>query len=67
MKNIPIKSSYERYYTEASNEWQTPTKRLGNRALKKHRSGGSACRFYDGNDRKADGSISTQASLLRPW
>ena len=24
-------------------------------------------RFYDGDDRKVDGSTPTQASLLRPW
>ena len=28
---------------------------------------GSECRFYDGHDRKVDGSTFTQASLLRPW
>ena len=28
---------------------------------------GSERRFYDGHDRKIDGSTPTQASLLRPW
>ena len=28
---------------------------------------GSECRFYDGHDRKVDGSTTTQASLFRPW
>ena len=28
---------------------------------------GSELRFYHGRDRKVDGSIPTQASLLRPW
>ena len=28
---------------------------------------GSERRFYDGHDRKADGSTPTQASLLRPY
>ena len=28
---------------------------------------GSERRFYDGHDRKVDGSTPTQASLLRPW
>ena len=30
------------------------------------RSGSVSC-FYDGHDRKVDGSTPTQASLLRPW
>ena len=30
-------------------------------------SSGSKRRFYDGHDRKVDGSTRTQASLLRPW
>ena len=28
---------------------------------------GSERRFYDGHDRKVDGSTANQASLLRPW
>ena len=54
-------SLYSRHYAKVCNDWG---------AWKSNPAAwpsDSERRFYDGHDRKVDGSSPTQASLLRPW